>query len=61
MAKIFAFIVLFACLALAFAAEEEKKQENLETAEGRYYGGYGGYGGYGEFLYTFSKSLSSLW
>ena len=53
MAKIFSVIVLFAFMALAFAAataEEGKKQEQLETAEGRFYGGYGGYGYGGEFL-----------
>jgi hypothetical protein len=34
-----AVVALFALVALAFA--EEKKEEQLETAEGRLYGGYG--------------------
>lgn len=47
-----AVLALFACLAIAFAAEAEKK-DDLEAAAGHYYGGYGlgihrgFYGGFG--------------
>ncbi|CAG7785163.1 unnamed protein product, partial [Allacma fusca] len=43
------FAILFAVVALAFAAEEQKKGD-LQTASGHILGyghGYGGYGGYG--------------
>lgn len=46
-AKIFAIFALFAIIAIAVVAgAEEKKEETLQGAEGRYYGhGYGhGYG-----------------